>query len=781
MNRLSASLGAALLVAAGSLGGAACGSSGPDTGGAGGSCQSTADCPGADTDCRKRTCEEGACGFADAPAGTAVAQQSLGDCKVTVCDGQGATTLEDDPSDTLDDNNPCTEDTCSGGAPLHTPLAAGTTCQAGDGKLCDGEGACVECIEAGDCTSGVCAQSKCVPPACTDAVKNGDESDVDCGGGTCAACPDGDACGVAADCQSGVCTTGVCQAPTCTDAVKNGTETGKDCGGSCDPCGPGEGCVVDGDCIGDQCSGAVCVPTCTDAVKNANETDVDCGGPTCAPCADQATCAVGADCQSGVCTSGVCQAPTCTDAVKNGDETGQDCGGTCGPCADGLGCVVAGDCQSGVCQSSVCAVPVCGDGVVNGADGCDDGAVLPGDGCDASCHVEPGYTCTGNPSVCVTTCGDGIKAGAEACDDGAALPGDGCDASCHVETGYACAGATPDVCGPICGDGLLIAGEACDDGAVLPGDGCDATCHVETGYGCTGAPSACVTTCGDGVKAASEGCDDGNTLPGDGCDATCHVEAGYECTGIQPSACATICGDGIKAGAEKCDDGGSAGGDGCDATCKVESYWKCAGQPSACARISILYAPATGDNATFRADVAAITGGPMTYVAATTTTPSLSALSAYDCVYTFPDQAYLDRVTFGNNLADYVDGGRVVVLGSFSTYTTGNALGGRIMTPGYSPVTSPAGTNRRVTSAYSGNGTSFLHNGVTSYASFFRDYLALQGSGVQDGTYADGEIAHAYRPDFRVVYSNGLGMSGYSGTGQWPLLIANACAAAYRN
>ncbi|RKH51828.1 Ig-like domain-containing protein [Corallococcus llansteffanensis] len=44
--------------------------------------------------------------------------------------------------------------------------------------------------------------------------------------------------------------------------------------------------------------------------------------------------------------------------------------------------------------------PFCGDGVLGGLETCDDGNQLSGDGCNSVCQVEPGYTCTGQPSVC---------------------------------------------------------------------------------------------------------------------------------------------------------------------------------------------------------------------------------------------------------------------------------------------------------------------------------------------------------------------------------------------
>jgi hypothetical protein len=50
-------------------------------------------------------------------------------------------------------------------------------------------------------------------PTCADGVKNGSETDIDCGGPACVACTTGKACGVNEDCASNICTGGVCQAP----------------------------------------------------------------------------------------------------------------------------------------------------------------------------------------------------------------------------------------------------------------------------------------------------------------------------------------------------------------------------------------------------------------------------------------------------------------------------------------------------------------------------------------------------------------------------------------
>ncbi len=46
---------------------------------------------------------------------------------------------------------------------------------------------------------------------------------------------------------------------------------------------------------------------------------------------------------------------------------------------------------------------ICGDRWMMDPEECDDGNVTAGDGCSATCTIEPGYTCTGNPSVCSDT------------------------------------------------------------------------------------------------------------------------------------------------------------------------------------------------------------------------------------------------------------------------------------------------------------------------------------------------------------------------------------------
>jgi parallel beta-helix repeat protein len=49
------------------------------------------------------------------------------------------------------------------------------------------------------------------PPDCADGIQLRNETDIDCGGGTCPPCAAGQQCLVAGDCQSSVCTGSICQ------------------------------------------------------------------------------------------------------------------------------------------------------------------------------------------------------------------------------------------------------------------------------------------------------------------------------------------------------------------------------------------------------------------------------------------------------------------------------------------------------------------------------------------------------------------------------------------
>ncbi len=160
------------------------------------------------------------------------------------------------------------------------------------------------CESGEDCVAGLdCVDSLCAVPSCDDRLQNGDESDVDCGGGTCPTCSDGATCREPMDCASGVCAT-ECLPPMCGDGAVNGDETDVDCGGSCGPCAAGDGCVMDEDCESQVCDGTTCAEArCDDRVQNGDESDVDCGGPDCDGCGEGGSCLTPQDCATVACSN----------------------------------------------------------------------------------------------------------------------------------------------------------------------------------------------------------------------------------------------------------------------------------------------------------------------------------------------------------------------------------------------------------------------------------------------------------------------------------------------
>lgn len=222
------------------------------------------------TDCEIHSCELGACTTNFVAAGTPLPDPVDADCRALECDGAGLSAEVDDNGDVFIDLNPCTDDLCDQGVPENPVTMAGTACGADD--LCDGAGACVDCLGPTDCPSLNCESNVCLGATCVDGIENGSETALDCGG-SCPPCSTGQPCLVGLDCVGGICAGSplICQA-TCADGIQDQDESDVDCGGVCPACVVGQGCNDDGDCASGVCSASnVCTCSPNDGVLLISE------------------------------------------------------------------------------------------------------------------------------------------------------------------------------------------------------------------------------------------------------------------------------------------------------------------------------------------------------------------------------------------------------------------------------------------------------------------------------------------------------------------------------
>jgi hypothetical protein len=294
----------------------------------------------------------------------------------------------------------------------------------------------------------------CVPVdrgTCTDGLRNGEESDVDCGG-ACGPCGLMGACLTNSDCASSVCARGVCVAGSCRDGLRNGDESDADCGGACPPCATDRACTTESDCESSACVANRCAPpSCGDQRRNGGETDVDCGGP-CVPCPPDASCLRNSDCAIGACVDARCTLSCDLPLLSCGPECVDprvdplNCGGCNQPCPPG-GVCAQGQCQAVSCPANTRACgPFCFglDDALN-CGGCGN-ACNPGERCVADqCRLVCGTGQTLCAAECVRTMSDVRHCG-------------GCGMPC--ETGQVCASGScvPSSCSQplsLCNGGTL--------------------------------------------------------------------------------------------------------------------------------------------------------------------------------------------------------------------------------------------------------------------------------------------------------------------------------------
>jgi hypothetical protein len=196
-------------------------------------------------------------------------------------------------------------------------------------------------------------------PTCTDGIKDGNETDVDCGGGTCPPCALGKMCNVGSDCASGSCTSGVC-----TSLMANGSACT-----SASQCG--SGFCTGGVCCNTACNGA-CVAcdrpgnlgTCGPAPAGTACSSASCSGNMLTV---ETSCDGAGNCASGAmlinCAPYLCSGTSCTISCPGNSPTGDaQCavayycnGANCvSKLSTGAACTRNGQCNSGNCASGQC-------------------------------------------------------------------------------------------------------------------------------------------------------------------------------------------------------------------------------------------------------------------------------------------------------------------------------------------------------------------------------------------------------------------------------------------
>ena len=224
-------------------------------------CTDASQCPGGpDSECHTRPCSAaGQCAITFANAGTAVSAQVAGDCKRAQCDGSGQVVSATDANDLPGDGNVCTKDLCSGSTPSNPVEAARTACSTSTGTLCDGSGACVQCLVASDCPGGpdtACFTRTCNAGQCGAILGVAGTALAVQTPGNCHRDVCDDAGGIRSDVDdtdvfvdTNACTRNVCTAGVASNPVEaSGTACSQNGGSVCDGGGTCVQCLSDANC-----------------------------------------------------------------------------------------------------------------------------------------------------------------------------------------------------------------------------------------------------------------------------------------------------------------------------------------------------------------------------------------------------------------------------------------------------------------------------------------------------------------------------------------------------
>jgi hypothetical protein len=535
------------------------------------------------TDCVSGNCVDTVC--CDTPC-TAACYACRADLKATGADsgqcGLAAAGVDPRGNCAAEAHNTCGQDGECNGSGGCRKWGYGTSCDAATycdgntvrGRICNGDGLCIDNTSGVDCGRHVCRSGGCINPC------GGDGDCVAgnwCNAGVCVAkqaegtvCAEGRQC-TSSFCVDGVCCdtlcNGLCQA--CAAALKaSGADNGV-CGNAAAGLDPHDQCPDDGPASCDRngtCDGAgqcaiypaafTCKPPSCDADARVTwacdgsgtcqGTPNDCGAFACAAGVCASTCSGDDDCDADA----FCDGSTCTAKWTNGTPCTE--GRTCakGWCIDGVCCATACTGQCEACDveglAGTCA-PVNGD-PHGDRDPCP--GATGGDPCT-------GRACRGgtDPTQCVGWAGIDVPCREASCVDGLETRSATCDGGGHCSNPdtkecqpYVCRG---DACGaePCGGDTDCVAEFRCDPAThkCVPRD--MATCDGD--HTVTAPDGTTQTDCSPYVCEVGE---NGGVCK-DSCTATTDCVAGYVCDTLQGQGVCVAAGGG----------GGGNQGGGCAA------------------------------------------------------------------------------------------------------------------------------------------------------------------------------------------------------------------------
>jgi hypothetical protein len=160
-------------------------------------------------------------------------------------------------------------------------------------------------------------------------------------------------------------------------------------------------------------------------------------------------------------------------------------------------------------------------------------------------------------------------------------------------------------------------------------------------------------------------------------------------------------------------------------------------------------------------------------------TPTLAQLQQYQIVVPFSNSPFLDADTLGNNLADYVDRGGIVVQHGSSHYGPGQPFGvnGRWASGNYNPYNYSTNLEFNAFTLGTHNAAHPLMAGVTMLNSDFANIVTPAAGAIEVAQNNLGESLVAYRP-----VSGGhttVAVTAYVGfdatqSGDWGKVIVNA-------